>query len=84
MHKQNKRYTIRNTQIHNPNDQDVLMSMHNIIEYSDKCSKISGRLWKYSKGESHDGAIISSESIKSKMKQEKSLLIVIKEILKEH
>ena len=36
---------INNTQVDNEKGLDVLMPMHNLIEYSNNCSKISGSLW---------------------------------------
>ena len=36
-----------NTQVDNAKDLDVVISMYNLIELSDKDSKISGSLWKY-------------------------------------
>ena len=40
---------INNTQIDNAEYIDIVMSMHNLIEYSDNYSKTSGRLWQYCK-----------------------------------
>ena len=40
---------INNTQVDNANDIDIVMPMHNLIEYSDNCSKTSGSLWQYCK-----------------------------------
>ena len=40
---------INNTNIDDAKDIDIVMSMYNLIEYSDKYSKTSGRLWQYSK-----------------------------------
>ena len=36
---------INNTEIDNAKDIDILMSMYNLIEYSDNYSKTSGSLW---------------------------------------
>ena len=36
-----------NTQIDSAKDIDVVMSMYNLIEYSDNYSKTSGSLWQY-------------------------------------
>ena len=38
---------INNTQVGNVKDIDLIMSMYNLIQYSDNCSKTSGSLWKY-------------------------------------
>ena len=38
---------INNTQVDNANNIDVVMSMYNLIEYSDDYSKTSGSLWQY-------------------------------------
>ena len=38
---------INNTQVDNVNNIDLIMSMYNLIQYSDNCSKTSGSLWKY-------------------------------------
>ena len=40
---------MNNTQIENAKDIDIVMPMHNLIEYSDNYSKTSGSLWKYCK-----------------------------------
>ena len=45
----NCRSKINNTQIDNAEYFDIVMSMHNLIEYSDNYSKTSGSLWKYCK-----------------------------------
>ena len=42
---------INGTDINNAQDIDMLMPMHNLIEYSDTCSKTSGSLWKYYKND---------------------------------
>ena len=38
---------VNNTQIDNAKDIDIVMSMYNLIEYSDYYSKTSGILWHY-------------------------------------
>ena len=40
---------INNTQIDNAEYIDIVMSMYNLIEYSDNYSKTSGSLWQYCK-----------------------------------
>ena len=45
---------INNTDIDNAQDIDILMPMHNLIEYSDNYSKTSGSLWKYYKDDPND------------------------------
>ena len=45
---------INNTDIDNAQDIDIVMLMHNLMEYSDNSSKISGGLWKYYKDDPID------------------------------
>ena len=59
--------TINNTDIDNAQDMDIVMSMFNLIEYSDNYSKTSGILWQYYKDDPNDN-ITQSESFKSKIK----------------
>ena len=40
---------VNNTNIDDAKDIGIVMSMYNLIKYSDKYSKTSGRLWQYSK-----------------------------------
>ena len=40
---------INNTDIYNAEYIDIVMSMYNLIKYSDNCSKTSGSLWQYYK-----------------------------------
>ena len=40
---------INNTQIDNAKDIDIVMSMYNVIEYSDNYAKATGSLWQYCK-----------------------------------
>ena len=40
---------INNTQVDNAKNIDIIMSMHNLIEYSDNYSKTSRSLWQYCK-----------------------------------
>ena len=40
---------INNTQLDNAEDIDIVMPIHNLIEYSDNYSKTSGSLWQYCK-----------------------------------
>ena len=42
---------INNTQIDNAKDIDVVMTVYNLIEYSDNYSKTSGSLWQYYRDE---------------------------------
>ena len=58
---------INNTQIDNCKDIDIVMSMYNLIEYSDNYAKTSGSLWQYYRYESNDN-LADSESFKSKIK----------------
>ena len=53
---------INNTQIDNAEYIDIVMSMYNLIEYSDNYSKTSGSLWQYCKeipAVNDDGAIVN-------------------------
>ena len=58
---------INNTEIDNAKDINIVMTMYNLIEYSDNYSKTSGSLWQYYKDEPHDN-IADSKSFKSKVK----------------
>ena len=58
---------INNTDIDNAHDIDIVMSMYNLIEYSDNYSKTSRSLWQYYKGDPNDN-LTDSESFKSKVK----------------
>ena len=40
---------IKNTQVHNAKDIDIVMPMYNLIEYSNNYSEMSGSLWQYCK-----------------------------------
>ena len=48
-------------------DIDIVISMYNLIEYSDNYSKTSGSLWQQYKDEPNDN-LVDSESFKSKLK----------------
>ena len=56
---------INNTQINNAKDIDIVMSMCNLVEYSDIYLKISSSLWKYCRYEPDD-YIRNFESFKFK------------------
>ena len=58
---------INNSQAGNAKDQDVMMLMYNLMEYSDDYSKRSGILWQYYRDEPHD-TITDSESFKLKVR----------------
>ena len=58
---------INNIDIDNAQDIDIVMPMHNLIEYSNNYLKTSGSLWQYYKEDPNDN-IIRSESFKSKLK----------------
>ena len=58
---------INNTQIDNTQDIDIVMSMYNLIEYSNNYAKTSGSLWRYFRDEP-DGDLDDSELFKSKIK----------------
>ena len=57
---------INNTEIDNAKDIDIVMSMYNLIEYSDNYSKTSGSLWQYYKDDPNDN-LTDTESFKSKI-----------------
>ena len=62
---------INNTQIDKAKDIDIVMSMYNLIEYSDNCAKTTGSLWQYFRDDDGDGDDIDiedSKSFKSKVK----------------
>ena len=70
MHKQNNR------EIDYAGDIDIVMSMHNLIEYSDNYSKTSGSVWQYYRDEralNNVGIILdfpdANNSASSKFKQ---------------
>ena len=74
---------IDNTQIDNKKDIDVVMTMYNIIEYSDNYSKTLGSLRQNFRDGPNDN-ITQSELFKSKIKiTGKTLLMVIRKMLKQ-
>ena len=73
---------INNTQIDNAKDIDIVMSMYNLIEYTDNYAKKSGSLWQYYRDKPNDN-LVDSGSFKSKIKRiEKLQLLVMKKMLK--
>ena len=58
---------IDNIEIDHAKNIYIVMSMYNLIEYSDNYSKTSGSLWQYYKDEPNDN-LADSESFKSKVK----------------
>ena len=58
---------INNAQIDNDEDIDIVISMYNLIEYSNNYSKRSGSLWQYYRDEPNDN-LENPESFKFKMK----------------
>ena len=75
---------INNIQIDNVKDIDIVMSMCNLIEYSDNYAKTSGSLWQYFRDEPDDD-LEDSESFKSKIKITGKMIImmiIMKKILK--
>ena len=60
-----------NTQIDNAKDVDIVVSMYNLIGYSDIYSKTSGSLWQYYRYEPNEN-LENSESFKSKIKKKKT------------
>ena len=60
---------ISNTNIDNAQDIDIVMSMFNLIEYSDNYSKKRGSLWQYYKDDPNaNDNITQSESFNTKIK----------------
>ena len=57
-----------NTQIGNAKDIDIVMSMYNLIEYSDNYAKTTGSLWQYFRDDVDGDDIEDSKSFKSKVK----------------
>ena len=58
---------IKNTEINNAKDIDIVMPMYNLIEHCDNYLKTVGSVWQYYKDEPHDN-LADSESFKSKVK----------------
>ena len=58
---------INNTQVDNAKDIDIIMSMNNLIEYSDNYVTKSGSLWQYYRDEPNNN-LANSESFKFKVK----------------
>ena len=58
---------VNNTDIDNAHDIDIVMQMHNLIEYNENYSKTSRSLWQYFKDDPNDN-LTASESFKSKVK----------------
>ena len=74
---------INNIEIDYCQDIDIVMSMYNIIEYSDNHAKTSGSLWQYYRDEPNDN-LANSKSFESKIKiTGKLLMMVMKKMLKE-
>ena len=59
---------INNTQVHNVKDLEVVILMHNLIEYNANYSKTSGNLWQCYRDKTYDDATVNSESSKSKIR----------------
>ena len=81
---------INNTQINHAKDLDFVMTMYNLIEYSNNYSQTSGSFWKFNRDESalnDDGNIVdlpgNSASLKLNGKiTGKTPLMIIKNMLK--
>ena len=58
---------INNSQVDNAKDIDIVLSMYNLIEYSDNYAKTAGSLWQYFRDEPDDD-LEHSESFNSKIK----------------
>ena len=57
---------INNTLIDNAEDLDIAMSMHNLLEYSDHYSMISGSLWNYYRDKiDYVGVVVNASDGKS-------------------
>ena len=56
---------INNTQTDNCKDIDIIMSMYNLIEYSDNYAKTSGSLWHYYRDEPNNN-LVNSKSFNLK------------------
>ena len=54
-------------EINNAQDNDIVMPIYNLIEYSNNYSKTSGSLWQQQKDEPNDN-LADSESFKSTVK----------------
>ena len=48
---------INNILVDNAEDLDIVMTMYNLLEYSDSCSVTSGSVWNYCRDETNDSAI---------------------------
>ena len=57
---------INNTQVDNAENLNIVMPMHNLIEYDENYSKLSGSLWQYHRDESDDDDITDCASFKFK------------------
>ena len=57
---------INDVQIDNAEDQDVVMSMYNLLEYSKNYGKTTGSLWNYYRDEPNNPVSSNSESFKYK------------------
>ena len=58
---------IKNAQVDNAKDINIVMPMYNLIEYSDNYAKTTGSLWQYFRDEPND-VLTNSKSFKSKIK----------------
>ena len=58
---------VNDTEIDNAQDIDIVMTMHNLIEYGNNYSKTFGRLWQYYKDKPND-KLANSESFRSKVR----------------
>ena len=58
---------MNNSEIDNAKDIDVVMPLHNLIEYSNNYSETSESLWQYYRDELNDN-IAHSKSFRSKIK----------------
>ena len=61
------RFVYCKSEINNVKDIDIVMPMHNLIEYSDNYSKTIESLWQHYKNEPND-ILADSESFKCKVK----------------
>ena len=78
-------WNINNTQIDHTKDLDIVMPMHNLIEFNDNYSKTSGSFWQYYRDEPAltDARAIenlpgSSASFKSKVTEDVKIVAPLK------
>ena len=72
----------------NAKDLDTIMSMHNVLEYSQNCSVTSGKLWNYYRNKIDDVMLmlqlINQLSIEENLQEIQELDLEIKEMQIDH